>query len=214
MKKYHLLTLLTLFVFSGSLIAKQIELGDPEVDVRNIMGKPSGLITIGTNERVLSYPQGDVTITDGKVSKIDFLPGGKTYADISRKSEVMLQERISFDQTLFNKPLNEFMDSEGYKALTNSQKIAKLKEFKDENPTVDITSAVEMLEKDMAEEKQTQGSVKPPKETVIAPEPPEIPEASPPVAGDGSTFGGGYKSQNADFYKIPDPPKKEDESKE
>ncbi|MDL5045766.1 hypothetical protein QQ054_06920 [Oscillatoria amoena NRMC-F 0135] len=91
----------SLAMLSLAMGASQINIGDSEIDVRNKMGKPSGTITIGKNEKILSYSQGDVVLKDGKVSRIEFLPGGKTFADLNKNSAEKLQKRIEFDKGAF-----------------------------------------------------------------------------------------------------------------
>ncbi len=224
-----LIRIVCIFLFSITHLfsAGTINIGDSEGDVRNKMGKPSGTITIGSSEKILSYSQGDIVIKDGKVARIEFLPGGKTHSDLNKSSQERLQKRIDFDKELFNKPLVEFMETKEFKALTDDEKIIKLKEFKEENPTTDIKDDIEALEKKIAENKEKEPATakqaeasKTAEPAPVAPAPapaPAAPAKSPepafqgaanPYQGSSSSSypgagsSGGYNLQQTDFYKM------------
>jgi len=197
-----------------------VAIGDNEIDVRNKMGKPSGIITIGKNEKILSYSNGDIILKDGKVSKTEFLPAGKTYSDINKNSADKLQQRITFDKDLFNQPLNKFNETSEFKDLSDPDKITKLKEFKEANPNVDIADQVKTLEKKIAEYQKNNPSAPKPTEKPVVDTPPVATQPSVPKyqgsepnyypksisgyptgAGSGASSGG-YNFQQNDFYKT------------
>lgn len=226
--KIHIVLLIAIISLISSLLfgENQVAIGDSEIDVRNKMGKPSGIITIGKNEKIMSYSNGDIILKDGKVSKLEFLPPGKSYSEMNKKSADTLQQRIAFDKSLFNQPLNKFTESQEYKELSDPEKIAKLKEFKDSNPNVDISDLVKALEKKIADFKAkdpaaakaaAKAAEKEAAEAAAtansAPVPttPKFQGAEPnpyPSGGSGYPTGsssgassGGYNFQQNDFYK-------------
>ncbi|MDZ4815338.1 MAG: hypothetical protein SGI71_03630 [Verrucomicrobiota bacterium] len=122
-----------------------IKVGDNEADARRALGKPVGMIATGDNEKVLSYERGDLTVKDGKVIKVDFLPNNKTWKGVADNKKKAVEQRQLIDKQGAQAPLRTLLVSGDYAKLTTEQKIGKLEQLKKDYPEVDVAADIEKL---------------------------------------------------------------------
>lgn len=136
-----------LYAFTCLMVSADVmvEKGDSEWDVRKKLGTPSGVIENG-NEKILSYSRGEIILTNGKVTKIEFLPNGMTWDQLRKQREENLQKRMDMEKDAFQKPLEDLKESKEYKVLSPPSKIERLKKLKMQYPNVNITKDVEELQ--------------------------------------------------------------------
>lgn len=154
-------TLLCLLVCSSILAAAPaIELGQSEESVLENLGKPMG--TIGLRDKtLLLYPQGEVTIEEGKVSQIDLMDPEEFAADqerLAREREEWLaeQERLKAIHVQEGEALkSEKLQSRAFAALPAKDRVDYWRTFQIRYPTIDVSEqiagALESYEVELAE---------------------------------------------------------------
>ncbi|MDX2226101.1 MAG: hypothetical protein SFY92_03230 [Verrucomicrobiae bacterium] len=157
MKQILILLVVTILAGGGGLLAGDVKVGDSEKDVRRAMGEPIGTIKIGSDEKIFSYGRGEIYFKDGKVSKLDFLPGGKTFKDLQNNSDQALKKRQEYDAQMKSRAVQKFMEKEKFEDLTEEQKVAKLKELQANNPNLDVSKDIKDLNKAIEEDKKKNG---------------------------------------------------------
>lgn len=140
--------LLSLLVCTSLLASEQsVELGQTEEETLEILGKPMG--TIGLRDKtLLLYPQGEITIKEGKVSHIDLMEAEEFAADQERlKKEreewLAAQERIEVARIEEGKAIRaDKLKSQAFAALPAKDRVDYWRSFQIRYPSIDVAEQI------------------------------------------------------------------------
>lgn len=140
--------LLCLIACTALLASDQsVELGQTEENALEILGKPMG--TIGLRDKtLLLYPQGEITIKEGKVSHIDLMEAEEFAADqerlrIEREEWLITQERIEAARIEEGKAVRaDKLKSQAFAALPAKDRVDYWRSFQIRYPSIDVSEHI------------------------------------------------------------------------
>ncbi len=140
---------LTSLITCTVLIAtgQSIEIGQTEESVIETLGKPVG--TIGLRDKtLLLYPQGEVTLRDGKVSHIDMMEAEEFAADQARLEQereqwLAEQERLKALRVEEGKAIRaDKLKSQAFAALPAKDRVEYWRSFQIRYPSIDASEQI------------------------------------------------------------------------
>ncbi|OVE74970.1 hypothetical protein BVX97_05895 [bacterium E08(2017)] len=147
-------TILFALLVSPIIAEDKVELGDSKSRVRELLGKPRGIMKKGKSE-YWSYQRGIVRITDGKVSYTNLYSEEearqkearrramiRSRAEAERKAAQERKAKIAEGNTLKDEKLN----NAEFRSLPAEEQIASWKEFAEEYPKTDVSDVITALE--------------------------------------------------------------------
>lgn len=126
---------------------QSVELGQTEENALKILGKPMG--TIGLRDKtLLLYPQGEITIKEGKVSHIDIMAEEEFAADQERLRKereewLITQECIEAARIEEGKAIRaDKLKSQAFAALPAKDRVDYWRSFQIRYPSIDVSGQI------------------------------------------------------------------------
>ncbi len=134
-------------LFSLPLSAARIETGQSTAQVIEALGKPMGTIEL-REKTLLLYPQGEVTLKEGRVTEVDLMSDEQFAADqerLRREREEWLadQARLEAAHIAEGEAIRaDKMKSRAFAALPAKDKVDYWRSFQIRYPAVDVSSEI------------------------------------------------------------------------
>lgn len=165
MMKPHIVAIALLLPIALLAANSKVEIGQTQKQTIEALGKPQGVINL--NDKILLlYAEGEVTIRDGAVSKIDLMSDAQFAQDQERLKQeraewVVQQEKLVADRIQAGEKLKAFkLQNSTFAALPAKDRIDYWRSFQIKFPQVDVSAeiarALESYQTEIAELKTQQ----------------------------------------------------------
>ncbi len=141
------LTSLTFILPLGALPAMELQPGDSFERVKEVLGRPNGVISL-KNKQVLFFDRGEVTLVDGKATKLDLLTEKEAEADLVKKQQKrekaaqLVEKRIQIRVKEGIALREDKLTSPDFLASSAGVRLDFWRNFRRRYPEVDITNAL------------------------------------------------------------------------
>ena len=165
MMKPYIVALALLLPISLYAASSKVEVGQTQQQATEALGKPQGEINL-PDKTLLLYPEGEITIHEGVVSKIDLMSDQQFAQDQERQKReheewVIQQEKLEADRIAAGEKLKAYkLQNSTFAALPAKDRVEYWRSFQAKFPQVDVSEeiarALESYQAEIAELKNQQ----------------------------------------------------------